>query len=85
MHKLFLEYLRGYNVKKVVLLKNRKCKLVNNYNTGIYHLLWGCPHNMSKGIEYAYASMSPVYKMLDREFSSIDLIDLELYERWLNE
>ncbi|MBE5736569.1 MAG: hypothetical protein E7356_04395 [Clostridiales bacterium] len=72
-------------MKKVGLLKNRKYNLVNNHNTGIYHLLWEYPHNMSKGIVQAYASMSPIYKMLDREFSSIDLIDLELYERWLNE
>lgn len=42
-------------------------------------------HSISKDIIRAYLDMSDIYAELDSDYAKIDVIDLILYERWLNE
>ena len=71
-------------MKKLVQKKNRTLKSVNNHKIQICHKLFPFKHNVSRGLKQIYKEMSSIYQSLDNDFSEIDLIDLEFYERWLN-
>ncbi len=64
--------------------RHRVLKNVNNLNikNHIYNL---CSHNLNKDILKAYLDMSKIYDELNCDFQKIDVVDLEFYERWLNE
>lgn len=72
-------------MKKIIKKKNRSFKSVNNHKTKIYHKKYNIKHIVSKDYEKLYASLSPIYQDLDRDYMDIDLMDLIFYERWLNE
>ena len=67
-------------------LKNRHIyrKSVNNLDIKI-HIYSAKKHNVSKDIILAYQEMSNIYRQLDADFQKIDVVDLDFYERWLNE
>lgn len=67
-------------------LKNKHIykKTVNNLDIK-NHIYCVQRHNVSKDIARAYLEMSPVYLELDADFQKIDVVDLDFYERWLNE
>ena len=71
-------------MKKIIKNKNRKVKIVNNHKIKIYHKNKRSYHIVSKDWAQIYESLSPIYHDLDNEYSSVDLIDLIFYERWLN-
>ena len=75
---------RRKTLRKVVIKKNRYLKIVNNHKIQNYHKLYGKKHIVSKELEDIYKSLTPIYEELDNAFSSVDLVDLEFYERWLN-
>ena len=72
------------NGKKLVLKKNKYFKSVHNFKHTKINKLRCCLHNVSKDIIKAYASMIPIYSNICKDFSQVDLVDLEMYERWLN-
>lgn len=72
-------------MKKLVRNKNRICKSVNNHKIQIYHKLKVVNHNVNRRLVEIFKDMSSVYLDLDYDFQKVDLIDLEFYERWLNE
>ena len=67
-------------------LKNRHIykKCVNNLDIKI-HIYSTSTHNVSKDIILAYQDMFVIYEELDADFQKIDVVDLDFYERWLNE
>ena len=69
---------------KILKKKNILVKIVNNHKTTIYHKLFVKNHRVSKGYDIDYSCLASVYSELDRDFQSIDLIDLKFYERWLD-
>ena len=71
-------------MKKNIKSKNRNMKYVNNHKTKLHHKTGNIYHMMSKDILLAYASMSPIYEELNKDFQTIDVVDLLFYERWLN-
>lgn len=71
-------------VKKVLKNKHRYVKFVNNLDIKT-HIYYPQKHILSKDIIKAYLDMSDIYAELDADFQKIDVVDLEFYERWLNE
>lgn len=71
-------------MKKLLKNKNRSYKIVNNHKIQIYHKIAVKNHNVNKGWEDIYRSLSPIYQQLENDYSAIDMIDLIFYERWLN-
>ncbi|MBE5739043.1 MAG: hypothetical protein E7354_04895 [Clostridiales bacterium] len=71
-------------MKNILKNKHRYRKIVNNLDIKI-HIYYPKSHNVSKGIIQAYLDMSAVYIDLDSDFQKIDVVDLDFYERWLNE
>jgi len=72
-------------MKKVIKKKNIYFKCVNNHKIQIRHKFITKNHNVNGELSEIYLSMQPIYQDIDEEFMSIDLMDLEFYERWLNE
>lgn len=71
-------------MKKIVKRKNTTLKSVNNHKI-TNHNFYKCKHNVSKELIDGYLSMAPIYQTLNAEYANVDLVDLEFYERWLNE
>ncbi len=71
-------------MKKVLKNKHRYVKFVNNLGVKS-HIYYAFRHILSKDIIKAYPDMSEIYAELDADFQKIDVVDLEFYERWLNE
>lgn len=71
-------------MKKVLKNRHRSLKNVNNLNIK-NHIYKSNSHNLNKDILKAYLDMSKIYTELDSDFQKIDVVDLEFYERWLNE
>ena len=71
-------------LKKLVKFKNRNLKPANNHKIPSYHKMMFDCHNVSKGQINLLKELVSVYEELDEDYRSIDLIDLEFYERWLN-
>ena len=71
-------------LKKLLKNKNRICQSANNHKIPRIHKLTICNHNVSKGLQEIFEELAPIYEELGSEFSAIDLVDLEFYERWLN-
>lgn len=88
MHKLFvLEKMANDGekpLKKILKNKNIYVKNVNNHKTIIYHKLWDKYHMLSKGYRENLNSLAPIYRDIEKDFEATYLIDLEIYERWLN-
>lgn len=84
-------------LKKLLKKKNITFKIVNNHkiNYGCSNVLfarnlssnnsYSYYHNINKELENIYESLTPVYQVINNEFDLCDLIDLDFYERWLNE
>jgi hypothetical protein len=72
-------------MKKLIQNKNRIYKSVNNHKIQIYHKLKANKHNVNGRLFDIYNQMSAIYLDLENDFQAVDLIDLEFYERWLNE
>lgn len=77
--------MRDNITKKLKVKKNKYCKSVHNLKHTRFNKLRANIHNVSKETINAYVSMSPIYLELDNAFGRVDLVDLEMYERWLNE
>ena len=71
-------------MKKLVNFKNRFRQSAHNHKIPSYHILRDKNHNVSKGIRKIMQDLAPIYKDLDSDFCTIDFMDLEFYERWLN-
>lgn len=71
-------------MKKILKNKNIYAKFVNNHKTTIYHILWDKYHMVSKGYREFIDDLTPVYQDIEKDFSATYLMDLEIYERWLN-
>ena len=84
MHKLVVRLIGDVTLKKLLKSKNRICQTANNHKIPSIHKLVSKNHNVSKGLQEIFESLAPIYEELDSAFSTIDLIDLEFYERWLN-
>lgn len=78
------KYEEKLKLKKVLKSKHRYKKMVNNLGVKT-HIYYQLKHTLSKDIIKAYKEMSEVYAELDADFQKIDVVDLEFYERWLNE
>ena len=72
-------------MRKIIKKRNRLIKFVNNHNTKIYHIKNGTNHIVNKEMIRLMAELAPIYREIDQEFQTIDLVDLIYYERWLNE
>ena len=72
-------------MRKLVSKKNRDLKTVNNHKIQNYHKLSSKKHIVSKEYKSFYNELAPIYQELEDAFSKVGLIDLEFYERWLNE
>lgn len=70
-------------VKKFCKRKNIRFKSVNNQTNR--HRKTDIWHTISKDIKSIYESLRPIYEELDRDFQTVDVVDLIYYERWLNE
>ena len=71
-------------MKKIVSGKNICHKYEHNLKSKIFHVGGHDYHILSKDLIQIYADLSPIYADLDRDYSRVDLIDYEYYERWLN-
>lgn len=71
-------------MKKLIKNKNITCQSANNHKIPSCHIMGVNNHNVSKGLKKIMELLTPIYKDLDGDFSSVDLVDLEFYERWLN-
>lgn len=71
-------------MKKLIKSKNIRLKSVNNQKTN-HHNTPICWHTISKDIKSIYEELCPIYEELDRDFQTVDVVDLIYYERWLNE
>lgn len=71
-------------MKKLIKNKNKTVKSVNNHKIK-NHNFYEKNHIVSKGFGHVYSALTPIYKSLEDEFMRVDLMDLEFYERWLNE
>lgn len=65
--------------------KNISVKCVNNHKTQVYHKKPFVKHNMSKELCDIYMSLAPIYQELESAYGEAGWIDLNFYERWLNE
>ena len=72
------------SLKKILKKKNIYGKCVNNHKTTIYHKLWDKYHMLNKGYREYLHDLTPIYQDIEKDFSATYLIDLEIYERWLN-
>ena len=84
LHKLEVRLFVDKALKKIVRNKNRIYQSANNHKIPRIHKLTICNHNVSKGLQEIFEELAPIYEELGSEFSAIDLVDLEFYERWLN-
>ena len=80
--------IRENTLKKILKTKNIYRKNVNNQTTFTHKILFNL-HRLSKGwdiknLASIYQDLLPVYAELDKEFQTIDVVDLIYYERWLN-
>jgi len=71
-------------LKKLLKNKNIYVKTVNNHKTQVYHKFWDKYHILSKGYRENISDMLHIYQDIDNDFTKVDLIDLNFYERWLN-
>ena len=71
-------------MKKIFNNKNIYRKYVHNLKSKIYHENSYQRHILSKDLVSVYSEMGPIYQSLDIDYSRVDLIDFEYYERWLN-
>ena len=71
-------------MSKFLKNRHRYRKNVNNLDIKS-HIYYVRKHIVSKDITRAYEEMSLIYEQLDTDFQKIDVVDLEFYERWLNE
>ena len=72
------------SLKKILKKKNICGKFVNNHKTIIYHKLWDKYHMLSKGYRQYLNNLTPIYIDIEKDFDATYLIDLEIYESWLN-
>lgn len=84
MHKLEVRFVGEVALKKLVKNKNRIYQFANNHKIPSIHKLTIYNHNVSKGLQEIFRELAPIYEELDGGFATIDLMDLEFYERWLN-
>lgn len=71
-------------MKKLARKTNRYRKIVNNLHIKFFHIFYDRNHMVSKEWIDSYSQLAPIYQDLDNDFSKIDVVDLILYERWLN-
>lgn len=71
-------------MEKVLKNRHRSLKIVNNLNIK-NHIYSVEKHNLNKDILSVYSELSKIYAELDSDFQKIDVVDLDFYERWLNE
>ena len=71
-------------MRKILKNTNTTYKSVNNLSIKTHHF-FASRHIMSKGFQEAIESLKPIYEELDEDYSTVDMVDLIFYERWLNE
>ena len=89
MHKLVLSKDKliewRYILRKLIKKGVRRLKPVNNHKRKIYHKNFAFKNIMSRSILKIMQELAPIYEELNTEFQTIDVVDLNFYERWLNE
>jgi len=84
LHKLHLKITWEIALKKLIKSRDRIYHSANNHKIPSCHKMMFDCHNVSKGQIKLLKELASVYEELDADYQSIDLIDLEFYERWLN-
>ena len=97
MHKLLLIINVEKALKKLLKKKNTNHKSVNNHKINYWvlkptksynlsgHKILSNYHIVNKELGEIFSSLIPIYQDLTYDYDKCDLIDLEFYERWLNE
>jgi hypothetical protein len=72
------------NKPKLIKTPNKYYKSVHNLKHTRFNKTYSCLHIVSKELIWDYSSMAPIYESIAKDFIQVDLVDLEMYERWLN-